>query len=131
LTISASPTKGGSVTPASGGFYAPGTVQAITATPNPGYVFAGWTGNVAAGNNPSTTVTMSAPQTVMANFTFVAARCDLNSDAQISVADVQTIINQALGLFSGLADLNHDGVINVADLQVMINVTLGFGTCPP
>ncbi|MBL8242468.1 MAG: Ig-like domain repeat protein [Bryobacterales bacterium] len=63
---------GGTVTPASGSFFDAGTVVNLTATPNSGFVFANWTGAVANANAAATTVTMSAPQTVTANFTGAA-----------------------------------------------------------
>lgn len=68
LTVSASPAAGGTVTPASGGFYASGTAVAIDATANSGYSFAGWTGGVTSPTTASTTVTMSGPEKVIANF---------------------------------------------------------------
>jgi hypothetical protein len=68
LTTAASPSAGGSVSPASGTFYAAGAVVNLTATPNSGYNFSSWTGSVASAGSSSTTVTMSAPQTVTANF---------------------------------------------------------------
>jgi len=67
LTISASPDGAGTVGPASG-YYDAGATVTVSATPNPGYVFVGWTGNVANTNNNPTTVTMNAPQTVAAQF---------------------------------------------------------------
>ena len=73
LTISASPTIGGTVTPVSGGFYDSGTAVPISATANNGYSFASWSGSVASPGSASTTVTMNAPQTVTANFTVLAA----------------------------------------------------------
>ena len=68
LTTAANPTNGGTVTPPSGMYYAASTVVALTATPNANYTFSSWTGNVANANNASTTVTMSGPQSVTANF---------------------------------------------------------------
>jgi uncharacterized protein (TIGR03437 family) len=68
LTISASPLAGGTVTPPSGGFYDSGTAVPISATANSGYSFTGWSGSVAAPASASTTVTMSAPRTLTANF---------------------------------------------------------------
>jgi hypothetical protein len=68
LTTAASPTNGGTVTPASGTYYAPNTVVNLTATANPNYAFSSWTGNVANPNSASTTVTMTGPQSVTANF---------------------------------------------------------------
>jgi hypothetical protein len=68
LTISASPVAGGTVTPASGGFYDSATVVSISATVNTGYSFTSWSGGVANPANSSTTVNMSGPQTVVGNF---------------------------------------------------------------
>ena len=59
---------GGSVTPASGAFYAAGTAVAIAATANAAIRSSNWSGTVASAGSASTTVTMSAPETVTANF---------------------------------------------------------------
>jgi DNA/RNA endonuclease G (NUC1) len=64
LTTSAG--VGGSVS--AGGFILSGTVGAITATPDQGYGFTNWTGNVASANSRSTTITMNGPQSLTANF---------------------------------------------------------------
>ncbi len=68
LTTAASPAAGGTVLPASG-FFAAGAVVPISATANAGYSFTNWTGAVASPSSASTTVTMTGPQTVTANFT--------------------------------------------------------------
>jgi hypothetical protein len=68
LTIAASPTAGGTVTPSSGNYYPSGTMVPITATANTGYTFSSWTGTVADVNIASTMVDMSAPETVTAKF---------------------------------------------------------------
>ena len=68
LTISASPAAGGTVTPPSGSFYDAGAAVLIGATANAGYAFNGWSGGVASGGSASTTVTMSAPENIVANF---------------------------------------------------------------
>jgi hypothetical protein len=59
---------GGTVTPASGSFFDAGTVVNVTATPSSGFSFANWSGPVANPNAAATTVTMSAPATVIATF---------------------------------------------------------------
>jgi uncharacterized repeat protein (TIGR02543 family) len=66
-----SPAAGGTVSVASGGFYNAGTSVALTATPANGYVFSGWSGNVAKPTSASTTVLMNSPQSVVANFTAI------------------------------------------------------------
>jgi uncharacterized protein (TIGR03437 family) len=68
LTISPSPSLGGSVSPASGGFYDAATVVNLTATANNDYSFSGWTGAVANASATSTTVAMNSAETVTANF---------------------------------------------------------------
>jgi len=67
LTTGVSPSGGGTVAPATGYQDANSTVP-LTATPAAGYVFSSWIGPVASASSASTTVTMSAPETVTANF---------------------------------------------------------------
>ncbi len=66
LTTQAVPASGGSAS--ASGFYDAGTAVPITAIPSNGYSFTGWTGSVASSSSSSTTVTMSGPETVTANF---------------------------------------------------------------
>ncbi len=68
LTITAWPSYGGSVTPATGQFYDAGSVVMIGAVSNSGFMFVGWSGNVADVNSASTTATISAAFTLIANF---------------------------------------------------------------
>jgi len=44
-----------------------------------------------------------------------------------NVADVQLIIDQALGVIPAVNDLNGDNVVNVADVQIVIDAALGLG----
>ncbi|HXE64435.1 MAG TPA: cohesin domain-containing protein [Bryobacteraceae bacterium] len=53
--------------------------------------------------------------------------CDINADGTTNVADVQLVINEALGVTPSVHDLNHDGSVNVADVQKVINAALGLG----
>jgi hypothetical protein len=71
LTTAANPSAGGTVSPTSGNYYNFGTVVPLTATANAGYSFTNWTGNVANSTSPVTTITMTAPQSVTANFTLI------------------------------------------------------------
>jgi uncharacterized repeat protein (TIGR02543 family) len=68
LNIGALPARGGTVTPATGSAYNSGTVVHIAAVAEPGYVFTGWTGNVADAATATTTITMNGPETITANF---------------------------------------------------------------
>ena len=84
LTTAASPGAGGTVTPASGSFFAAGSVQNVQATPNSGFAFNGWSGPVASATSASTTVTMSGPITVTANFAVaLALSCPAATNAPI------------------------------------------------
>jgi sugar lactone lactonase YvrE len=67
LTASVSPAGGGTVTPLNG-YQAAGSSVPLVATPSAGYAFSNWAGTVANANSASTSVTMSAPETVAANF---------------------------------------------------------------
>jgi hypothetical protein len=74
LTISS--TAGGNVTePGEGIFtYDQGTVVSLNATPNTGYEFVNWSGDVTAvgnSNSPATTITMSGNYSITANFELI------------------------------------------------------------
>jgi YVTN family beta-propeller protein len=72
LTTGVSPSGGGTVTPASGSYYAASTKVPLVAKPSAGYVFSSWTASpvaVASAGSASTSVTMgAATETVTANF---------------------------------------------------------------
>jgi YD repeat-containing protein len=68
LTTSALPVAGGTVTPSGGAYYDADNLVQIAATANAGYAFSGWSGTVANPASAATTVTMSAPETVTADF---------------------------------------------------------------
>jgi len=70
--MAVNPTEGGTTSPAVGAYpgYTAGTSVDITATatPNTGWYFVDWTGDVANSGSATTTVTMNANKTVTANF---------------------------------------------------------------
>jgi len=70
LTMKVLPLDSGTTTPEIGTHtgYTAGTVVNISATPEAGYHFVDWTGDVAVPDSASTTVTMDANKTVTANF---------------------------------------------------------------
>jgi uncharacterized repeat protein (TIGR01451 family) len=59
--------------------------------------------------------------------TTVVAACALTRGGSASVADIQKVINEALGLTQAADDLNQDGLVNAVDVQIVINATLGLG----
>jgi len=66
LSVSASPSGGGSVSP-SGGEYEPGMQVTVIANPSSGYTFDHWSGS-ASGTTQTITVTMNSDKTVTAHF---------------------------------------------------------------
>jgi hypothetical protein len=54
-------------------------------------------------------------------------KCDVDQNGITDVRDVQSVINQALGLVAPVNDLNNDGTVNVVDVQFVINAVLGLG----
>jgi len=53
--------------------------------------------------------------------------CDVNKDGLQNAADVQTLINEALGLTMALDDLDGDGAVTVVDVQTVTNAVIGRG----
>lgn len=88
--------------------------------------------NVAAGVSAPLTnqVTISGAGSVSATAsdqTLIITKCDLDQDGSTSIADVQAIVNQVLGIALAVNDLNHDGVVNIADIQIVVSAALGQG----
>jgi List-Bact-rpt repeat protein/centrosomal CEP192-like protein/NHL repeat-containing protein/beta-propeller repeat-containing protein len=109
LMTAASPSNEGTVLPATGTYYALGTVVNLQATANSGYGFMSWTGPVANANIASTTVTMIGPENVTANFqstalivTTTAYQTDNNPDCTsgtgntCSLLDALTLANSSV-----------------------------------
>jgi uncharacterized repeat protein (TIGR01451 family) len=53
--------------------------------------------------------------------------CDVNQDGLYTVADVQKMINEAVGAMQAANDLNGDRVVNVVDVQIVINAVMNLG----
>jgi hypothetical protein len=62
---------------------------------------------------------------VISGSTTIVTPCDLSAQGNTTVADVQTVMNQALGETAPTYDLNQDGLVNVLDVQIEINSALG------
>jgi uncharacterized protein (TIGR03437 family) len=123
LTTAVSPAGSGTVTPASGAYYAAGSAVDLAATADSGYTFTNWSGAVSSSNSASTTIVMSGPESVTATF----SNCDILHEGVTNVADVQSMIKEALGLTSPANDLSEDGIVNALDIQIVINASLNLG----
>ena len=51
---------------------------------------------------------------------------DVNSDSEVNIADVNTVIDIILDgdIFSAAADVNHDSEINIADVNSLLDLIL-------
>ncbi|MBZ5593077.1 MAG: hypothetical protein LAP39_12620 [Acidobacteriia bacterium] len=54
--------------------------------------------------------------------------CDVNKDGAVNIADVQMMVNEALGVLTCSSDLDGSGKCDIADVQRVITAALG-GTC--
>jgi hypothetical protein len=120
LTTHVSPVGDGTVSPSSPAFYNAGTVVPLTATPNPGATFSQWMGNVTNSTSASTTITMSAPESVTAEF--IEPVVQLNTTS-VNFGTVYLSSNKALSVT--LSNTGH-GPLTIDN----ISITPGNGTNP-
>ncbi len=92
------------------GTYEPDTTATITAVPNPGYRFTGWTGDASGTVNPLT-ITMDADKTVGA--TFEKDMSDSDSDGLTAYDELVTY-----GTNPVLADTDGDGLSDGYELGI-------------
>ena len=136
LTISSDPVNGGTTIPSSGTHsYNENTVVNISAEPAQGYVFENWTGNVSDPNQASTSVTMSADQTVTAHFiqqTPGTKSGDMNGDGLMNSTDALIILSCDVGFDvsrfcpTNCGDVNGDGLINSTDALIILSFDVGM-----
>ncbi len=124
LTTSASPSSEGAVS-GNGQFYDSGDSVTVTATPTAPYVFKGFSGDLTGTTNPQN-LTMNGPKNITATFG-PAYACSVSNGASATVADVQALINEALGTASPGNDVNNDKVVSVVDVQIVMNAAMGRG----
>jgi len=92
LTMAVDPTAGGTTDPPVGVHtYPEDEIVSITATPNAGYEFDNWTGDVANPDSASTTVTMDGNKTITAHFSLVPVvfLADNDFNASVDSADLR------------------------------------------
>jgi uncharacterized repeat protein (TIGR01451 family) len=100
----------------------PGSTSTIAVT-----VMVGYNAQGTASNGVGVTGGASQPFTA-SDPTIIISACAVTQDSTVSVADLQQIVNEALGVVSPANDLNGDGVVNIVDLQIVTNAVLG-GAC--
>ena len=106
LTTSVSPSGAGSVTanPSQPG-YPSGAQVVLTAAPNPGYAFSGWSGGASGSANPLT-VTMTGNLSITANFTATGQTTNIAPLASVTassqnVSTGQTVLKAVDGVIDG------------------------------
>ncbi len=75
-----------------------------------------------AGNSP---LTIPVTLSVVPGVAYIP--CDVNTDGQVNLTDVQRIVNESLGVASDVNDLNADSTVNVVDVQIAIDAVLKLG----
>jgi glucose/arabinose dehydrogenase len=128
---------GGTVT--AGGWFNAGSVVPITATPNPGFTFAGFTGDLTGTTNPQS-VTMSAPRTV--NATFAPSAPPMLVLQLVSKADSGTpgvrawtlrLSNTATGaaVNARISNVQIEVISGAGPVSVASSLPLAFGNIAP
>jgi hypothetical protein len=72
-------------------------------------------------------ITIAGETFTVAQTTATSVSCDVTGDQTMSVADLQTMVNEALGAAPTANDLNGDGIVNVVDIQEVIEALFGMG----
>jgi len=129
LTIDVDPPGGGTTVPAEGTIsVAASSPVALTATPNPGYRFTGWSQNVADPANPSTVIFLITSQTVTAGFEACSCAEDVTSSIGLTYGGLT--INPVTRRYVQTVTLKNtssttiDGPLSLVLDQLTANVTL-------
>lgn len=118
----ANPAGGGTVTPASGSVYTPGTNISVAATANACYAFSSWSGDLSGSTNP-TMLTMSASRAVTANFASTA-KTDVTSQMQTTLSGFR--YNRISGAYlQGLVVVNNGAAISGPVYLALDSLTAG------
>jgi streptogramin lyase len=100
LTANVTPLGAGSVTPASGTSYGPGTNLQVTAQANQGYYFNSWSGALTGSMNPQSLL-MNGPEAVTANFTACPVITVASNPATLPNGTVGQMYSIAFGATGG------------------------------
>ena len=69
---------------------------------------------------------LAVQTTIWAHPTPALSKCDVNRSGSTDVADVQLVVNEALGVSLAVDDLNGDSHVNLVDVQIVINAAVSL-----
>ncbi len=121
----------GTVSPASGSYFPGGSTVSLLATADAGYVFSTWTGPVANPSSASTTVVMSGPTSVTAQFVapdFALSGSPGSRTVVQGQATSYTVTITGLAGFNGPVNLNASGLPSGAAGSFSPNPTTNSST---
>ncbi|OGS21566.1 MAG: hypothetical protein A2252_00085 [Elusimicrobia bacterium RIFOXYA2_FULL_39_19] len=123
LTTNSNPLVGGTISPNPFGSVFPSSTSVqLTATPNPGYVFSVWSGDVSGNTNPITVI-MNTNKTITAIFT--AASSVTPSKIELTANPQSVIAGQSSNITCKVTDVYNNPVSGV---PVTFSVTKGSGS---
>jgi len=117
LTASVSPPGSGTISPPTG-VYQRGTTVTVSATPNPGFAFSGFSGGL-AGSVPSQALNLIADTTVVANFIAVAPRLNASVGVRSDGAAAGTRVVPVSLLNSGAGPAANATITSVTGIAVL------------
>ena len=129
LTTVVSPGGGGTVTPASGQFFAAGTPVLVTATVNSGFTFSNISGGLTGTTNPQS-ITMNAPATVTANFSANTPMAP-NLTAEVTITRSTPAFNRATGRFVQTVTISNPGAAIANAAFVLDSLPAGVALFQP
>jgi hypothetical protein len=104
------------------------TSQVTWSSSAPGVASIGGTGLASALTAGQTNITAALNGVISPGFQLtVLSACDVTQHTTTTVADIQQVINEALGIAPPANDLSGDGIVDIVDLQIVINAALGKG----
>jgi hypothetical protein len=118
LTLQVS--AGGTTTPAPGTYSEPeGTIVPLTASPQLGYNFQSWAGNVGNQQGASTSIVMLEPQMVTANF--VSCQCVEDITSSVTVTKGPFILNPITRRFAQTVTVTYNGSAPIEGMSLVLD----------
>jgi len=119
------------------GPYNYGDIVQLTAVPDSGWSFTGWSDDLSGSTNPDS-ITMDGNKTVTATFTIeVGILGDVNGDDTVNSTDALIILSCDVGLDTSAycpmnrGDVNDDGLINSTDALIILSYDVGISVPYP